>query len=80
MTEKETAVAIRQLVKDYTYNYPNPQSTQRYNGDLWWQSDNDYNNPINMFNTLYGMCGEINGAFMSLAVAAGLQTRSIGLE
>ena len=69
MTDKEKAIAIWQFVKDYTLNFPDPNSQQRYSSTLW-VTDTDSSDPVRMLNTLYGMCGEINSTFVSLAKMA----------
>jgi uncharacterized repeat protein (TIGR01451 family) len=79
MTEQQKAIAIRQFVKDNTLNYPNPSAEQWYAGALR-PSLADYSDPVRALNTVYGMCGEINSTFLSLARMAGLTWRTIGLS
>jgi hypothetical protein len=74
MTDQEKAVALRQLVKDYTYNYWYPLIVNTRS-----QKD-DYTNPVHMLNTLYGMCGEINSTLASLARMIWLPSRQVWLE
>ena len=71
MKKKQKAIAIRQFVKDNTLNYPNPSAEQWYAGALR-PSLADYSDPVRALNTVYGMCGEINSTFLSLARMAGL--------
>lgn len=61
MTEQEKAIAIWQLVKDYTFNYPGlaDDDNHRYR-DSRWMNETDERDPVQGLNTLYSMCGEIN--------------------
>jgi hypothetical protein len=71
MSQQEKAIAVWQLVMDYTFNYNNLAAEYWYAGnDYRWVNEAAYRDPVQVLNTLFGMCGEINGTFASLATMA----------
>lgn len=78
MSDQEKAITLWQFVKDTTFNYPFPQEHTWYNSA--WSAWDEFVNPIYFLNSLYGMCGEINGTLANLARIAGLSGRAISLN
>lgn len=74
MSDQDKAIAIWQFVKDHTFNYNNHPGEYRDRGNRR-RDEADEKDPVHLLNTLYGMCGEINGAFASLLTMAWLTAR-----
>jgi hypothetical protein len=79
MSDQEKAIAIRQLVRDTTFNYPNVRRNDWY-AEIRRKQGAGYNNPVYLLNSLYEMCWGINGAFANLAEIAWINTRQASLS
>lgn len=79
MTGKEKIIALRQFVKDTTFNYPNPSNKEWYPSWDGW-SVIRYWNPTYFLNSLYGMCGEINRTLAELEKMAWFDSHLVGLS
>ena len=79
MSEQEKAITLWQFVKDTTFNYPSPTDYAWYTVN-WYNDRSEFTNPVFFLNSLYGMCGEINGTLARLAQAAWFESHVVSLD
>ncbi|MEI6118277.1 MAG: hypothetical protein WCP92_03370 [bacterium] len=69
MTEKEKAIALREFVYKTSINDAALQEYPNTNG-MTFTPVSDRLNPVRYLNSLYGLCGHINGTLGTLAQLA----------